>query len=287
MRSSLIERILEEVAVTDKKSIWKRMELIGDIVLLKAPYKDPIDLDLYKIIGEKIIEKLPYVKSVWLAISPVKGEYRVRDRLVHLAGEKRTTTIYKEHGCVFKVDIAKVFITPRLSYEHIRVAKLVSPGETIINMFSGAGLFSIIIAKHARPRKVYSIDINEYAVQLIRENAKLNKIEDIVIPLHGDAAIIVNELFRNSADRILMPLPELALEYLGYAIDAIREKGIVHVYLHINWVKGEDPRDIARSLVSERLDQYESLEYKIQYVRRVRPVGPRFDQVVVDVQITK
>ncbi len=283
-RRPLLRRIAEEVLGEEAASrLWKRVDLVGDIAIIKAP--PGFDSEALKVIGEELVKRLPYVKSVWLAAGPVEGEYRVRSRLVHLAGEKRTWTIYKEHNCRFKVDIASVFVTPRLNYEHIRVARLVSPGEVVVNMFAGAGLFSIIIACKSNPRKVYSIDINPTAYELMVENISLNRVEDIVEPILGDAATVIRERLVRTADRVLMPLPELALEYLPYAIMALRGAGWIHVYLHVHTAKGEDPLEKAATLVSERLGELGISSFSITGVRRVRPVGPRTLQVVVDTRV--
>lgn len=46
------------------------------------------------------------------------------------------------------------------------------------------------------------------------ENIKLNKVEDVVEPILGDAKDLVLNRLRSSATRVLMPHPELALDYL-------------------------------------------------------------------------
>ncbi len=286
-REPILRRIAEETVGDKARYVWKRMDIIGDIALIKKELKNILKIEDYKKIANKLLEELPYIKSVWLVAGPVEGRYKTRTKLIHLAGEKRTTTIYKEHGCRFKIDISKVFITPRLNYEHKRIAEQVAPGETIINMFSGAGLFSIIIACRARPRRVYSIDINEYAVKLIEENARLNKVDDIVVPLLGDAKEVVESRLVGVADRVLMPLPDLSLAYLPQAILALRGRGIIHVYLHVASPKGVNPLEESARLVSQRLREIGISSFTIRGVRRVRPVGPRMVQTVVDVEVER
>jgi len=271
-------------------AVWDRLEMVGDIAILKSPrlagLKDPLTLDEYKALAEEILKLHRHIKSVWLAVAPTTGDYRVREKYVHLAGEKRSVTIYKEHGCKFKVDITKVFITPRLSYEHLRVSRLVREGEVVVNMFAGVGTFSIIIACKSRARLVHSIDINPEAWKLMVENIKLNKVENKVIPHLGDAGKVIEDKLVGKADRVLMPLPELALDYMKYALKALREKGYLHVYLHVKALKGEDPLlkavELARKSVLE-------LNAKVldSKARVVRLVGPRLYQVVVDVLIKK
>jgi len=280
-RGDLLKKIAREVLGEDYASrLWRRVEFIGDIALIRTPLgMDPRDL---KPLAEELIKRLPYVKSVWAALPGVTGEYRLR-RHVWLAGEERSETIYREHGCLFKVDINKVYVSPSLNYEHIRVARLVEPGEVVVNMFAGAGLFSIIIAKYSRPRLVYSIDINPHAYNYMVENIALNRVEGLVEPILGDAKQVVEEKLVGVADRVLMPYPELALEYLPYALKALRGgRGWIHVYLHIYTSRNEHWRTRAQSIVEDRLREL-GARHRVVNIRKIRNVGPRTHQVVVDV----
>lgn len=281
-KRKLLREIAAEVYGPEKADrFWKRVEIIGDIAVIRKPFD--VDIDELKPLAEALLRRLPYVKSVWVASSPVEGEYRLRS-YTHLAGEKRSRTIYREYGCSFKIDITRVYISPRLSYEHQRIARLVRPGETVINMYAGAGLFSIIIARHSKPAKVYSIDINPEAYKMMVENVKLNKLEGIVVPILGDAAEVVEKQLQSTADRILMPLPELALEHLPHALKGLRGRGWLHVYLHVFAEKGVDPRRKAVEMLAERLDEL-GARYRVELGRVVRTVGPRRSQVVVDVHV--
>ncbi len=277
-RGKFLRRLASEILGEDiARRLWGRLEVVGDIAIIRKP--PDIDIEVLRPLGEAILERLPYVKSVWVAVTPISGTYRVRD-YVHIAGEPRSTTIYKEHGCLFKVDIRRVYISPALNYEHIRIAKLVRNGEFIINMFAGAGLFSIIIAKYARPRKVISIDINPYAYGLMVDNVRLNKVEGIVEPVLGDAGeVVVN--YEGMADRILMPLPELAFKYYPKALIALRDQGYIHVYEFVSTEKKRDALTIATRRYEE-LSSSLNARCKAEFARVVRSVGPRYYQVVLD-----
>jgi tRNA (guanine37-N1)-methyltransferase len=282
-RGDLLKRVAREVLGEDfAKRIWRRIEFIGDIALIRTPLgMSPEEL---RPLAEEILRRLPYVKSVWASLPGIEGPYRLR-RHVWLAGEQRSETLYREHGCVFKVDINRVYISPSLNYEHVRVARLVEPGEVVFNMFAGAGLFSIIIARHAEPSRVYSVDINPDAYYYMAENIRLNRVEDRVVPILGDAKEVAESRLARSADRVLMPYPELALEYLPYAVSSLRGSGWIHVYLHVRTDRGEHWRSKARDLVEKRLREISVQSYTISFVRKIRNVGPRLNQVVVDVYI--
>ncbi len=287
-RGRLVKRIAEEVLGEEKaRHVWSRLDIIGDLAVIKMPLHGEVSVDELRRIAERLLEEVPSVRSVWLAAGSVEGEYRVRSLLIHLAGEERTVTLYKEHGCRFKVDIARVFVTPRLNYEHLRVASLVAPGEAVLNMFAGAGLFSIIIACKSRPSVVHSIDVNRYAYELIIENAKLNNVDHVVKAYLGDAARVVEERLAASSDRVLMPLPALALDYIPYALLALRSRrGVLHVYLHVRVERGSDPLAGAIEAVRERVER-EGWSLARADARRVRSVGPRLVQVVVDAEVRR
>ncbi len=279
-----LKRIASMILPTgDVERIWKRMEIIGDILVIKKPFNYPIEK--LRILGSKILEMHPYIKAVYCQTSPVTGDYRLR-KLEWLAGEKRTETIYVEHGCKFKVDIAKTYISPALNYEHIRVARQVGRGEIVVNMFAGVGLFSIIIAKHANPDKVYSIDINPVAYNYMLENTVLNKVNGIVIPILGDSKSVVEEKLVGVADRVLMPLPNLAYEYIETAVKSIRERGVIHVYEFTKSLRKEDSISRVYRKFHEKLCKL-GINNKLLRGRIVRSVGPRKYQVVLDILIEK
>lgn len=270
----------EEVA----KMLWKRVEIIGDIAVLRKPIEVDIDLGVFRLIATELIKRYPNIRSVWLAVTPVRGFYRTRE-YVHLAGEMRTETLYREHGCVFKVDIAKVYISPALNYEHIRVARSVREGEEVLNMFAGAGLFSIIIAKHSRPRLVISVDINPYAYELMAENVKLNRVEGVVVPVLGDAKDVARA-YPGRFDRVLMPLPELAYEYFEHAVYALKNSGFIHVYDFVTAEKETEALGEAQDRYLRRCREL-GVTCSTNLTRVVRSVGPRYYQVVLDLYVEK
>ena len=280
LRKLALEVLGEEMA----KRIWGRMEIVGDILVIRIPFD--VEPEALKPLAERVLAELPYVKSVWGGLPGVKGEYRLRE-FIHLAGEKRSETVYKEYGCLFKVDITRVYLSPSLSYEHYRVAKLVSPGEVVVNMYAGAGLFSIVMAKHAKPRVVYSIDINPDAYRCMVENVRLNKVEGVVVPILGDAARVIEEKLVDTSDRVLMPYPDIALEHLVYAVKALRGKGWIHIYLHVEAAKGEDPVGNAKRIAGEKLGELGVETYNFAFGRIVRQIAPRRYQVVLDAYVVK
>jgi tRNA (guanine37-N1)-methyltransferase len=237
-----------------------------------------------ELIAEAVMQTHKHVKTVLQQTSPVSNEFRLR-RLEWIAGEKKTETFYREYGCVFKVDLEKCYFSPRLSYERMRIAKQVKPGEAIVNMFAGVGCYSILIAKHSQASRIYSIDLNPDAVQYMLENILLNRVHDRVIPIHGDSAKIVQQKLKNSADRVLMPLPEKAYEYLDYALLALKPHGgWVHYYDFEHAKKPENPIRKTEARVTEKLRKL-NVDFEMAFHRIVRGVGPNWFQVALDIMV--
>jgi tRNA (guanine37-N1)-methyltransferase len=222
------------------------------------------------------------VKTVLAQTSAVGGEFRLR-RLSYVAGEWKTRTVHRESGCLFSVDLRECYFSPRLSYERMRVARLVGAGEVVLNMFAGVGCFSIVAARHVNVERVYSIDVNPAAVELMRENVRVNELYGRVIPILGDARQVVQDRLCHVADRVLMPLPAKAFEYLSYAVLALRHRGgWVHYYDFEHAGKGEDPVEKVRLKVAEKLQTLCPV-FEVSFGRVVRTTGPNWYQIVLDI----
>lgn len=251
MGKSFFWRALEgKLSLEELKSLSKSFDIVGDIAIVKIP---PTLKCKGGIIAEAIVAANRNIRTVLNQVSPVEGDFRLR-RLEWVWGERRAETVYREYGCLFKVDLSKVYFSPRLSYERMRLARLIKPREVVVNMFAGVGCFSIVIAKHSEASMVYSIDINPKAVQLMRENISLNKVDGRVEAILGDAREVVETRLKDEADRVLMPLPAKAYEYLDAALMALRSLGgFVHYYDFIHARRGEKPVEGIIERVRERM----------------------------------
>ncbi len=254
---------------------------MGDIAVIRAQL---VSREEPQAIANAVMSIHRNVKTVLIQTSPVEGDFRLR-RLAHVAGENRTRTYHRESRCVFSVDLASCYFSPRLSHERSRIASLVKPHEVVVNMFAGVGCFSIIIAKRAGAAKVYSIDINPEAVLLMTENVRLNRVYGKVIPILGDAKQIIQDRLERCADRVLMPLPEKALEYLPYGVSAVKPSGgWIHVHVFEHAAKTENAAEKVRKKVKEALEKT-GVNFEIPNVRIVRSTGPNWWQIVADVRV--
>jgi tRNA (guanine37-N1)-methyltransferase len=244
-------------------------EVVGDIAMVE-------DCDAERV-AAALMSTSKSIKTVIAPISDVEGEFRTR-RFRHVAGEARTETIHKEHGLRYRVDLEGAYFTPRLGTERLRIAGLVSPGDVVLDMFAGVGPFSLILAK--KGAKVIAMDKNPVAVKYLRENALLNKVNNIEI-LEGDAAELALR-YEKRADHVIMNLPHSACEFLIPAMRAAKPQGIVHYYC----IAPDDDLYRDTALIKKAADVMD-VDVQVIYKEVVRSYAPHRSNVVIDFRLLK
>jgi len=159
--------------------------------------------------------------------------------------------------------------------ERIRISKF-GKEEIVVDMFAGIGYFSIPMAVHSSPDEIIAIEINPDAFHYLRENIKLNQVEDTVTPIHGDS---MEETPENYADRVIMG-HLFSHEFLPVAIRAIRKKGIIHYHEGV-------PEKILERPVNRIKNTARKLgrNVRIMNFRKVKNYSPGVCHVVVDAEI--
>jgi tRNA (guanine37-N1)-methyltransferase len=281
LKKRLRQTLSTVLSPKDLRKVYGSFDIVGDIAIFRLPSASSVNA---RTIAKAIISVHRNVKTVLFQSGPVAGDLRLRP-LTYVCGENKTTTVHREFGCLFAVDVSICYFSPRLSHERMRIARLVEPGETVVNMFAGAGCFSIITAKYSGAAKVFSIDVNSAAVRFMMENIRLNRVYDKVTPLLGDSKEIVTSRLQHIADRVLMPLPEKALEYLPSAVSALKKTGgWIHYYGFEHAAKNESPIEKAELKVTEALDALD-VDFEPPFFRVVRSTGPNWFQLVADVHV--
>ncbi|NJE42122.1 class I SAM-dependent methyltransferase family protein [Thermococcus sp. GR6] len=248
-------------------------DIIGDVAIIELPEElMPYGED----IGEAILKVHKHIKAVFAKGSKVEGEYRVRE-LIRLAGERRTETLHRENGIRLRLDVAKVYFSPRLATERMRIFEKTQPGEIVFDMFAGVGPYSILLAKKAK--LTFACDINPWAVRYLEENRKLNKTPNVV-PILGDVRKIAGRI---EADRVIMNLPKFADRFLREAMLSVKDGGIVHYY-------GFGPEENLFSEHEAKINGIaKELGFYIEFLdeRKVRPYAPRQFNIAIDFRVLK
>lgn len=272
--ASVQDALSGKLSAKEAEELVRSFDVIGDVAIVEVP----AGLEKReKEIAGAVMDVHRNVKAVAKKMGPMEGEFRVR-RLKIIGGEKRTETLYKEHGVKMKVDLATAYFSPRLAFERGRIAGEVKSGESVLAMFAGVGPFPLVIARKKPLAKIAAVELNPDAMKFMKENVKLNRLGGSITPIFGDVRKVVPKRFTNWADRIIMPHPTGAHEFLHDAFIAAKKNAVVHFYTFGKIAKKyEDAKRIVKDAAKK-----ERRKVKIISCRTVRPYAPGVDQVVVD-----
>ncbi len=269
---SMRESLKGKLHVEDLDKLVTSFDIIGDIAVIEV--RHGLDESL---IGQAVLDANPAIKTVCKKGGAHTGPFRVMPTEV-IAGENRTVAVYQEHGVKLKVEVNKVYFSPRLSSERLRIAKLVKPGEVIAGFFAGVGPFPLVIAKKKKCT-VYAVELNPRGFELMQENVKMNKLAGEVIPLLGDVREIAQDI--PSCDRVLMPSPKTGESFLVPCMLAAKKGGMVHYY------EFAPDSDLFSGAIKKIEKAAASLGRKVKIVNKkvVRPHAVRMSQVVIDFEV--
>ena len=271
----LKEFLKDKLAKEEIEKLITSYDTIGSIAVIEIP---PELEAKEKIIGEAIIKLNKNIKTVCKRAGHHEGVFRIRPVKI-IAGEETTETEYKESGVRMKLDVNKVYFSPRLSHERERIAKQVKEGEVIGAWFAGVGPFPLVIAKKQPKVKIYAIELNENAFNSMKANIKLNKMDEIIKPILGDVKEVVDNLPK--FDRIIMPLPKGAEDFLSKAFERANENCIIHFY---GFAKKSNPYADFEKRIKE-IAKSSGRSFEIIFKRIVRPFSPSVVQVVFDILV--
>lgn len=274
---SLQESLKDKLSEEERKLLVKSFDVIGDIAIVEIP-KELEGRE--RVIADALMDVHRNVKAVYKKLGPMEGVFRTR-KLKLIGGERKTETEYRENNCRFRLDVRKVYFTPRLSFERRRIADQVRAGERVLVMFAGVGPFPIVIAKRQPHVAICAVELNPHAFKYMQENIRLNRMQGVITPILGDVREVIPKRFVGWADRILMPLPKGAEKFLGEAFLAAREGCAVHFY---QFAPERNPFEEAEKAIKEEAARRKR---KVVVVGRrvVRPFAPGVVQVAVDFRI--
>jgi len=273
---TIFEALKDRLPPHQLASLPRSIDIIGDVAVVEIPEELR---GSEKLVGKAILETNRSLRTVLAKAGPISTKKRLRSHRV-IAGSEITETTHTEYGCIFRLDVTKVYFSPRLSFEHERVASHVRENEIVVDMFAGVGPFAIHIAKRRKTAHVYAIDVNDDAVRYLQQNILLNRVNDMVTAIKGDARAIIQNRLVGKSDRVIMNLPAEAVSYVDAACLGIRpEGGIIHYY---TFAEDPDPLERANKEFLEAVLKTGRKPEKDVSSRVVKGTSPHEWQVAID-----
>ncbi|MFH1642983.1 MAG: class I SAM-dependent methyltransferase family protein [Nanoarchaeota archaeon] len=247
-------------------------DIVGDILIF-ADFPAGLAKKEKKI-GDTILSLYKNVSVVCKKTKKYSGKYRLPSLKI-IAGARRKETLHKENNISIKLNVERVYFSPRTSTERKRINTLIK-SEKILVMFSGSGVYPINISKNSPAREIMGIEINPIAHKYALDNLKLNKIDNVKLFL-GDVNALLPKI-RTKFDRILMPLPKGAEDYLILALSKLKKKGIVHFYTFLNELEINIP-------FVKKYFKFACKKFKILNIQKCGQFSPRVFRVCIDMQV--
>ncbi len=234
--SSLKEAVKGFLTKKELDMLKTSYDFIGSIAILE------IDQELRhkeKVIGESLLKTNSQIKTVLRKDDKHEGVFRTQN-MRFLAGEDTRETIHRENGVRMVVDVENVYFSPRLATDRKRVSKQVKPKEEVLVLFSGCGPYCLVIEKKSLAERVVGVEINPKGHEYALKNNELNKTN---IEYHNlDAKRYLNSS-KERFDRILMPGPDRAEDFLALVKNVMKSKCKVHLYTFAKEEEFEDKKE--------------------------------------------
>ena len=219
------KELAKEIVPNEKFTLLKTAyDMLGSIGILE------IDKELYSYkrkLGEALLKSNKNLKTALRKSGSHEGDYRIQS-FEYLAGEKTTIALHKENNVSIALDISKMYFSPRLSTERKRISQLIKPQEDVLVMFSGCAPYVCVISKNTPASSVLGVEINKEAHIYGLRNIEKNKIKNAEL-MNGDVRKVLPKL-KARFDRIIMPLPKSAGDFLDCAFLVCKDKSWIHMY---------------------------------------------------------
>lgn len=271
---SLKQALKNKLSKREQNHLKTSYDVVGDMAIIE------IDDELSKkekLIGQTLLNINPSINKVAKKAGIHEGVYRLQ-KLKMIAGPRDKNVTYKENNVILKFNPEKVYFSPRLSTERKRICQKVKKGETILVMFSGCAPYPAVISKNSAAKEIIGIEINPEAHKSALKNININKIDNVKLYL-GDVKKVV-PMLKKKFDRILMPLPKSAEDFLETALSVSKKGTIIHFYDFLD----EKDFGLAEHKVKKACKKA-NLKYEVLDLVKCGQHAPHIYRICLDFQI--
>jgi tRNA (guanine37-N1)-methyltransferase len=278
-KGSLKENLSKSLTKEELAFVKTAHDVIGTIAIVEIPK----DLEpRARLVAETLLRVNKNVKTVLKKAAIHEGVFRTQ-KMLFLAGDNTKETIYKENNIRLKLDVEKVYFSVRLSNERKRIMEFVKPGEDVLVMFSGCAPYPVVLSKNTEAKHILGIEINPDGHKYGLENLKLNKLKNVEL-ICGDVHAVIPQLKQQNPklayDRIIMPLPKTADEFLDDALIVTKKGTMVHFYDFLETDKFDEAVKKIDAACKKR-----KIKYKVHDIVKCGQHAPYVYRICVDFEI--
>jgi tRNA (guanine37-N1)-methyltransferase len=222
----LKDALASVLSAQEMRTLISSYDIIGNIAIVDVP---EALVSREKAIAQAVLDTHHGVSTVLKKARKHAGEFRTQ-QLSFVLGEETREAKVVESGCTLLVDVQEVYFSVRLSTERLRIARAITPGERVLVLFSGAGPYVCVLARHSVASRVAGVEKNPVGHRYAEENIRRNKLGHARV-YQGDCANLefLRE-FESSFERILLPLPASSEQFIGAALAVASAQCVLHVY---------------------------------------------------------
>jgi len=280
MRTTPFESITKKLSLVLPSDMVNRLphkwEKIGTILTIKLPD----ELKQYQEIIGNVYREVLSCTTVLNDIGGISGMYREPVVKV-ISGSSKTETIHSENGIRFKVDPQRIMFSSGNMVERRRMATVSNCYETVVDLFAGIGYFTLPMAVHCKPKKIFACEINPVAYRYLCANVVLNQVTDIVEPRWGDNR---NTAPKDCADRVILGYLQEPQLFLTVALDCLKDqRGVLHYH---EVVPLESIPELPLKHIEIAAKSYHR-SVELLKVNKIKSYAPRIHHVVLDVRIVE
>ena len=231
--------------------------------------------------------------ELWSAITSALKVKRV-GIIGEIVGEKRESTVKllhgeddwvvrRENGIDYGYNFTQCMFSAGNVNERRRMGEVGRVGETVVDLFSGIGYYTLPMLVKSQVNHVHCCEWNPVAVKALEWSLDRNDVADRCTIYEGDNRLTAPNL-SGQADRVILGLLPTAEGGFELAINCLKKIGGC---LHIHGIAPANDHD---SWVDETIIKLSNLNHDFSIAEtsrvRVKSYAPHWDHIVLDVNLS-
>ena len=231
--------------------------------------------------------------ELWSAIASALKVNRI-GKIGEIVGEKRESTVKllhgeddwvvrRENGIDYGYNFTQCMFSAGNVNERRRMGEVGRVGETVVDLFSGIGYYTLPMLVNSQVNHVHCCEWNPNAIKALKWSLDRNDVADRCTIHEGDNRLTAPNL-SGQADRVILGLLPTAEGGFELAINCLKKTGGA---LHVHGIAPASNHD---SWVDETITKLSNLNHDFSVTEtsqvRVKSYAPHWDHIVLDVNLS-